>query len=305
MAFLSIAKTASLGAAGVLAVALAVSYTVDLESHLELMSFVTDFPIPDFPFLAPSNTRSPRYQVTTPICAPPAYHTEFVSLDPLLIYIHGFLHADEIDALLISAESLFKPSTVTTNGRKVSTPDRTSSSASLALRDPTVQCVLARAAQFMGTMLRDEDEIGPPQLVRYTAGQHFNVHHDWYDTPQRAYDGSRRTFNRVATFFAILQDNCTGGETYFPYITRPPGLVGYDRALEHAGSKSWGEVDPPWRVHEDGGLIFRPVKGNALFWVNLHANGTGDERTVHAGLPVGEGLKTAMNIWPRRLYELG
>ncbi|KAK7734006.1 hypothetical protein SLS53_008001 [Cytospora paraplurivora] len=305
MAYLSIAKAACLGAAGVLVVALAVSYTVDLESHLELMSFVTDFPIPDFPFLAPSETRSLKYQATTPICAPSAYHTEFFSLDPLLIYIHGFLHTDEIDALLVAAESLFKPSTVTTNGRKVSTPDRTSSSASLALRNPTVQCVLARATQFMGTMLRDGDEIGPPQLVRYTAGQHFNVHHDWYDTPQRAYDGSRRTFNRVASFFAFLQDNCTGGETYFPHINGQPGHVEYERALGHAGPKSWDEADPTWRVYEDGGLAFRPVKGNALFWVNLHTNGTGDERTLHAGLPVVEGLKTAMNIWPRQFYELG
>ena len=42
--------------------------------------------------------------------------------------------------------------------------------------------------------------------------------------------------------------------------------------------------------------------GNALFWVNLGEDGRGDERVRHAGLPlgVGVGVKSAMNIWPRR-----
>jgi len=61
-------------------------------------------------------------------------------------------------------------------------------------------------------------------------------------------------------------------------------------------------MPPLWREHPDGGLAFRPVAGNALFWVNLHANGTGDARTRHAGLPVVAGRKTAMNIWPRQYY---
>lgn len=319
---LSIAKVAALSAAGVL-LALAVPYTLstlstlsefNLESSsLGLMSFVTDFPVPDFPFPAPFASMSRKSNAdananaTAFVCAPPAYHTEIVSLDPLLIYIHGFLHADEIDSLLATGKPLFKPSTVTKYGRKVDTPDRTSSSAALPLRDPAVKCVLARTMEFLGTLMRAGDEMGPPQLVRYTAGQHFNIHHDWYDTPQRAYDGSRRSFNRVASFFAVLEDDCTEGETYFPYVTGTPAEGAYGgRPVEHAKPRrSWKESDPTWRKHEDGGLAFRPVKGNALFWVNLHANGTGDLRTMHAGLPVGEGLKTAMNIWPRQFYPLG
>lgn len=302
----SIARVASLSAAagGVLLLALAVPYTLNIESSLQLMSFVTPFPVPDFPFPAPFKSTAPAPNATAFLCAPSAYRTEIVSLDPLLIYIHGFLHTDEIDSLLATAEPLFKPSTVTKYGRKVDTPDRTSSSAGLPLRDPTVHCVLARARDFMGTMMRAEDEMGPPQLVRYTAGQQFNIHHDWYDTPQRAYDGSRRTFNRVASFFAILEDDCTDGETYFPHVAGYPVHGRYRRAVEDAQSRGWKESNPTWREHKDGGLAFRPVRGNALFWVNLHANGTGDERTVHAGLTVGEGLKTAMNIWPRQFYTL-
>jgi prolyl 4-hydroxylase len=52
-------------------------------------------------------------------------------------------------------------------------------------------------------------------------------------------------------------------------------------------------------------MEFVPRGSNALFWVNLYANGTGDERTVHAGLPLLEGRKTAMNIQPRKFYGRG
>lgn len=142
----------------------------------------------------------------------------------------------------------------------------------------------------MGTVMVDgKDEMGPLQLVRYTSGQKFHLHHDFYESPQWAYDDSRRRFNRVASFFAILQDNCTDGETYFPYL-RPRSSAMPDDAI--------------MRTHEDGGLAFRPIKGNALFWMNLHADGAGDKRMMHAGLPVGEGLKTAMNIWPRQFYPI-
>lgn len=267
-----------------------------------LSSFVPNFPSPDYPFPAPFfSSLGPR----TFVCEPSVYRTEIVSLDPLLIYIHSFLHEEEIDALLATAEPLFKPSQVTKFGKKLDTTDRTSSSAGLPLHDPTVQCVLGRAREFMGTMMVEgKDEMGPPQLVRYTAAQRFNIHHDWYETPQWAYDGSRRKFNRVASFFAILQDNCTDGETYFPYIGGKPAQGDSAAATGSTGSRRWGKSDPIWREHEEGGLAFRPVRGNALFWVNLHANSTGDERTMHAGLRVGEGLKTAMNIWPRQFYPM-
>ncbi|KAL2168884.1 hypothetical protein VTG60DRAFT_6719 [Thermothelomyces hinnuleus] len=186
--------------------------------------------------------------------------------------------------------------------------------------------------------------MGPPQLVRYTTGQRFNLHHDWFDVPQRAAaaaasdDGEfvPRRWNRVASFFAILEDDCTGGETYFPYAKPivPPsprgeamwqggGVSGEKNKKKKSKTKTAAtegeqqeekqereqeqereeeEARPLWREHEDGGLAFRPVAGNAVFWVNLHANGTGDPRTNHAGLPLESGRKTAMNIWPRQYY---
>ncbi|KAI1780287.1 hypothetical protein F4818DRAFT_395241 [Hypoxylon cercidicola] len=231
-------------------------------------------------------------------CVPHTYTTEIVSLDPLLIYIDSFLSPTEITALLAAGEPAFAPSRVYKSGRNQDTADRTSSSAGLPREDPAVQCVLERAETFLGTLLDPaRDDIGPPQLVRYAAGQRFNRHRDWYERPQPARNGMLgrgRTWNRVASFFAVLQDRCAGGETWFP-------LVNATAAPAKADAPD-GARRRLWRTHEDGGLAFRPVAGNALFWVNLFANGTGDERTVHAGLPLEDGLKTAMNIWPRKFY---
>ncbi|KAJ2970353.1 hypothetical protein NUW58_g9725 [Xylaria curta] len=223
------------------------------------------------------------------LCEDQSYKTELISLDPLVIYIRDFFNAKDIDGILHAGEDRFSPSVVNHNGKMIQNPYRTSWSAGLPAEDPAVQCVLERSRQFLGTMLDpNEDEMGVPQLVQYHEGQEYNLHHDWMRIPQAAFDGSPRSFNRVASFFVILQDTCTGGETWFPFI----------KAVSPQPKES--DNGRLWREHEDGGIAFKPVAGNALFWVNLFPNGTGDTRTVHAGLPVTGGLKTAMNIWPRQ-----
>ncbi|ETS79442.1 hypothetical protein PFICI_09295 [Pestalotiopsis fici W106-1] len=246
------------------------------------------------------------------VCRPHAYTTEIVSVDPLVMYLRDFVPEAEAAALVAAGEPAFAPSEVTKHDRKQHTSDRTSSSAALPIDDPAVACVLGRAEAFLGGLMDfgSDAEMGPPQLVRYTAGQRFNLHHDWYERPQPARrDKLRlgRAWNRAASFFAILEDNCSGGETHFPYLQPPatvaaaaPGGHHRRRDVNHGknGTMAWYE-----RTEEDGGgIAFKPVRGNAVFWVNLHANGTGDERTMHAGLPLGDGLKTAMNIWPRQYY---
>lgn len=126
-------------------------------------------------------------------------------------------------------------------------------------------------------------------------------------------DGSGRLFNRVASFFVFLKANCTDGETYFPLVEPPASSVELEKWF--GGKVSRGVVDG-----EEKGVVFRPITGNAVFWVNLGGDGVGDRRVVHAGLPVGEGevsccigcfgswvlilfaQKIGLNIWPRKFY---
>ncbi|KAL1882349.1 hypothetical protein VTK73DRAFT_1908 [Phialemonium thermophilum] len=255
-------------------------------------------------------------------CPPHAYTTELISMDPLLIYIHDFVSLLEAAAIIDIGTPLLQPSPLTGYGTDVSGHQaRTSWSAPLPVSShphpstqtpqgdkgfrtttPTaVDCVLGRARSFLGTLLvTGRDDMGAPQMVRYMAGQRFDVHTDWFArprvSPEDAAEGRRRMYNRVATLFVVLQNNATeGGETWFPRVGPIPRSRETDALSEEASERVW-------RMHEDGGLAFRPIPGNAMFWVNLFPNGTGDSRVVHAGLPIKDGVKTGMNIWPRAYF---
>ncbi|EJT73545.1 hypothetical protein GGTG_07401 [Gaeumannomyces tritici R3-111a-1] len=241
-------------------------------------------------------------------CLPHAYTTELVSVDPLVIYIRNFTTSAEAASIMATGTPHLVSSPIVVRGADASgAPSRTSHSAPLDPTDPAVACVLARARSFMGGVLpppqddNNEAGSGGPQMVRYNStGSRFDLHTDWFARPRvlpaDAAAGRRRMYNRAATFFAVLEcRNCSArdaaGETWFP------------RVEPVAVSKRAGE-DGAWRRHQDGGVAFAPAAGNAVFWVNLFpANGSGDARVVHAGLPVAEGsVKTAMNIWPRVFF---
>lgn len=147
-------------------------------------------------------------------------------------------------------------------GAKRPSTERTSKSAGLHPSYPVVHCVLNRARSFLGSLISPTDDFGNPQLVRYEKTERFDLHYDWYESPQLVKDGTGRYFNRIASFFVFLEDECEGGETWFPYI------------------EAAGEEEGKWRKHEDGGLAFKPRSGNGIFWINLFANGTGDKRTM-------------------------
>ena len=255
--------------------------------------------------------------------------------------ITNFVTPQESQSIINHATPLLTPSPLT--GPAASQPgasqSRTSRSAPLLPSDDVspngdsalaINCVLSRATSFLGTLLSPgRDSIGPAQMVRYTPGQKFDLHTDWFTHPKLddrdAESGRRRLYNRVATFFVVLQANHSdsSGETWFPFVkpatpqdwetTRTgTATTGTETQTEGGEGKAEGEVkakggersgkEKVWREHEQGGLAFRAVPGNALFWVNLFPNGTGDSRTVHAGLPVEGGTKHAMNIWPRVFF---
>jgi prolyl 4-hydroxylase len=93
----------------------------------------------------------------------------------------------------------------------------------------------------------------------------------------------------VSSFFAYVHvaEGTTGGGTNFPRLDAPVDGRWCDEGIV--------DCDAPWESR----LTFRPVEGNAVFWVNLLEGGRGDERTLHAGLPVLRGGKVGMNIWTR------
>ncbi|CEJ60612.1 hypothetical protein PMG11_09181 [Penicillium brasilianum] len=220
-------------------------------------------------------------------CLEQKYSTEILSLDPLIVYIENFVSDAEIDYVMKLGDPLFQDSQLFDDEqvRTVDRPYRSSSTAFLPYSDSLCQCIGQRALKFLGFVEHDAHE--RLQLVRYYPGQEYNLHSDWLAKPKisRSAQDEGREYNRLGSFFTYLGGNATGGETYFPFVS--------GASLESDGKK--------YAIPSNGqGLVVKPVKGSALFWINLHpSNGTGDQRTFHAGLPVLSGVKYGMNVWTK------
>ncbi|KAF2785501.1 hypothetical protein K505DRAFT_380848 [Melanomma pulvis-pyrius CBS 109.77] len=241
---------------------------------------------------------APKTQYSS--CEAHQYTSEIVSLDPLVIYINNFTSIQEAEELIKLGEDDFEDSFISRSTGLHKVSGRTSQSAPLEPTYPLVSCILTRARTFMGAMLQPDESFSIPQLVRYAPKQRYDLHTDFWPQHQVVNDGSGRRFNRVASFFVFLRDNCTEGETYFPAVDV------LDRDAERGGGIEKGFGGKVARGEKDGatkGVKFKPIAGNAIFWVNMDNEGRGDRRLVHAGLPVGEGEKIGMNLWPRKFYS--
>ncbi|KAJ5722265.1 2OG-Fe(II) oxygenase family Oxidoreductase, partial [Penicillium malachiteum] len=225
-------------------------------------------------------------------CEEKKYSTEILSIDPLIIYINEFIFDKEIDYLMKLGQPLFQDSQLFDNDqvRTVDKPYRSSSSAFLPYEDPVCQCIGQRALDFLGFVEHKAHE--RLQLVRYYPGQEYNLHSDWLYNPKvsRSPGDKGQEYNRLGSFFTYIGGNSTGGETYFPFV-----------------NGATLTADPTkYAISSNGqGLLVKPVKGNALFWMNLHpTNGTGNDKTFHSGLPVHSGIKYGMNLWTKHYKSM-
>ena len=88
-----------------------------------------------------------------------------------------------------------------------------------------------------------------------------------------------------------LGDECEGGGTKFPRLNVGGGKKGEWCRFVECEAEGEGGGD------EEGGVTFKPVKGNAVYWENIGRDGRGYEESWHAGLPVTKGTKIGLNIW--------
>lgn len=220
-------------------------------------------------------------------CAHPSYKVHLLSKSPLVIYITNFLAPAERAHLQKLAKHSFRHSAVAdAAGSDSGALHRVRSSQSTTVeRDAVVRCIEARALEFQGFDVPTR-HLEPIQLVKYGAGEHYHFHTDWFTDP--VHTTALLGGNRVSSFFGYVatSDDLTGGGTNFPLLDAPLD----DRWCEFI------DCDGPW----DGGVTFLPIEGNFVYWENLDVNGEGDQRTLHAGLPVNSGWKIGMNIWTRQ-----
>lgn len=175
-----------------------------------------------------------------------------------------------------SSNPLFQPSTIWSSGEeRLDTKIRHSSKAPVP-RSHTVQCIESRARAFQGW--RPFVFVEKLWAQRYGPNGHYTYHYDW--------TSASRNRGRISSFMVWLGSECTGGGTHFPRIKRPEGV-------EWCKFVECGEDDG----EEKEGVIFKPVKGNAVYWENIRPDGTGYDESWHAGLPVLSGEKIGLNIW--------
>ena len=148
--------------------------------------------------------------------------------------------------------------------------------------DATVSCILDRTKRFLGFI--PFVEIEELQIGRTQEGQQHPFHVDYYLESELELE-EKKNCNRAASFFVFMSDVEQGGETYFPLVDIPSDAEAMDMS-------KFRKITTP-----DGfGLMVKPVKGNAIFWMNMLKNGTMDERMVHSGIKVSKGTKYGLNI---------
>ncbi|KAJ9644176.1 uncharacterized protein PV06_05161 [Exophiala oligosperma] len=272
------------------------------------------------PFLGPDEVSEEQLRIEALAVAQNYSYTTVLD-DPPVIYLDDFLSEAEIAEILNTSSPLFVPSQVYSPDDKAP-KHRTSSSCLLPDDSPLASVIATRALQFLSNVTKTAPPTAPRmpeplsyyglekiQLVKYLPSQYYHHHMDWFDTLLRddlpgkgkAGRGQGRYYNRVASFFIYLEDECTGGGTEFPDL---------DFSIESAAQQGRLKPEEFWNERIDfahvgdnksvSGISFKPRKGSGVFWVNLLPIGYGDERLRHAGLPVQDGQKVGMNIWVKR-----
>ncbi|EGY19215.1 Prolyl 4-hydroxylase 1 like protein [Verticillium longisporum] len=226
------------------------------------------------------------------VCDTSNYEISIFSQSPLVIYITNFVTPFERQHLQRITNGTFARSNVAGAEGDVVSTHRTSSSTTVGV-DPVTSCISERARRFQSFDLPPNHQ-EPIQLVRYAVGEQYHFHHDWFpaeNTKENGHASVERGGNRVSSFFAYVSvsEDIAGGGTKFPKLAAPEG-------------DGWCGVVECDQAREEG-VTFRPIEGNAVFWTNLvkGADGemVGDDRVLHAGLPIEKGSKLGMNLWTK------
>jgi len=186
---------------------------------------------------------------------PATVHVQTISQSPRVRLIHNFVTSEEASRLINIATPYYHRSSTARAG---SDDYRTSESAMLPASEPVVNALRRRMAHFVGYPVA---ALEPLQEVRYTPGQFYKPHHDYYNACETWLDG-----NRHFTFLVYLNSVAGGGgQTRFPALN----------------------------------ITVEPKANAALLFNNCLDNGEPDERTQHEGVAPLTGIKYAINGWMR------
>jgi len=197
----------------------------------------------------------------------------FALAAPRVVLFQQLLTGDECDALVALARGRLARSPVINpdTGDENLIDARTSMGAMFQVGEhPLIERIEDCIASVTGIAADRGEGL---QILNYKPGGEYQPHYDFFN-PLRPGEARQLRVGgqRVATVVIYLNSPPAGGATAFPKL----------------------------------GLEVAPVKGNAVYFSYRKSDGTLDERTLHAGLPVEQGEKWIATKWLReRPYRTG
>src|SRR3984957_5278824 len=186
---------------------------------------------------------------------------------PLIRRLPGVIHPLVLDAVINLAAPLVRRSQIVDarTGEVRADPMRTSSHVTLGPRqhDHVLEALERCISGVSGVPALNGEFL---QILRYHPGEEFRPHVDYFNTSGAgAYQSLADGGQRAQTVLMYLNDDYTGGSTYFPEL----------------------------RLDIKGG------RGDMLHFHNLGADGLGHRDTLHAGMPAAAGEKWLLSQWIR------
>ena len=186
------------------------------------------------------------------------------------------------------AEERLKPSEVGTLANSYKSESRTSENAWLYTHDSDFVSKLdERISNFM-CIPYHAALYEAMQVVRYTPGQQFKCHYDFFQKEHSTTNEAVAHFegvNRLLTFFIYLKNAEEGGETGFCKSVVDPSLY-----------KNGKDCDGIFKA--------KPNEGDVIFWYNLKPQFSSIKQLLqpevnseHSGCPVKQGTKIGANYW--------
>lgn len=181
-----------------------------------------------------------------------------------LYVVQNFLMPEECGGLIAMIDSDRKPS-----GLLSTTDDpafRTSESCDLDRWHPFVDGIDQRICALMGMKPRQGETL---QGQRYTAGQQFKAHHDYFHVGEPYWQVEKtRGGQRSWTAMIYLDEPESGGETWF----------------------------------SAAGLKVTPQTAMLLTWNNMDKQGAPNPNALHESMPVTAGSKNIVTKWFRERF---
>jgi prolyl 4-hydroxylase len=196
-------------------------------------------------------------------------HWRLVGSNPNVYFIENFFTESEIlylnKAVTIEKTNFIPSVTEDSEHGVFIDSDRTSESFHLTKnQDKVCRDIEERTAGLIGLHQFCTE---PLQIVSYTKGQYFGLHHDAGTLDDQNHATLMPSPVRLVTLFGYLNNLPEGqGETEFPFHPQPFKVT--------------------------------PKRGCAIFFSNVHADGSIDGRVAHKANPVADGLyKFGVNAW--------